>query len=71
MEDLGLINPPFDHSRDGRHGKDHTGNLLIHSKRELADEREFLLHSRLHREVLEVGDILLEPVVGFPVLLFE
>ena len=71
MEDFSLVNPSLDHSRDGRHGKDHAGNLLIQSERELANEGEFLLHSRLHREVLEVGDILLESVVGFSILLLE
>ena len=58
-------------SRDGRHGKDHTSNLLIQSEGELANERELLLHSGLHGEVLEVGDILLEPIIGFSGLLFE
>ena len=71
MEDFSQIDPPFDHSRDGRHGKDHIGNFLIQSKRELANEGELLLHSRLHGEVLEVGDILLESIVGFSILLFE
>ena len=71
MEDFSLINPSFDCSRDGRHGKDHTSNLVIQSKRELANEGELLLHSRLHGEVLEVSDILLESVVGFSILLLE
>ena len=71
MENCSLVNPSFDRSGDRRHGKDHVGNLLIQSKRELANEGEFFLHSGLHREVLEVGDILLESVVSFSVLLFE
>ena len=71
MEDLSLVNPSFDHSRDGRHGKDHTGNLLIQSKRELANEGELLLHSGLHGEILKVSDILLESVIGFPILFLE
>ena len=29
VEDFSLVDPSFDHSRDGRHGKDHTSNLLI------------------------------------------
>ena len=57
MEDLSLIDPPFYHSGEGGHGKDHTSNLLIQSERELANEGELLLHSGLHGEVLEVGDI--------------
>ena len=71
VEDFCLVNPYFDRSRDGRHGKDHTSNLLVQSKRELANEGEFLLHSGLHGEVLEVSDILLEPVIGFSILFFE
>ena len=71
MEDFSLINPSFDHSRDGRHGKDHTSNLVIQSKRELANEGEFLLHSGLHGKVLEVSDVLLESVVGVAILLLE
>ena len=71
MEDFSQIDPPFDHSRDGRHGKDHTSNLLIQSKRELANEGELLLHSGLHGEVLEVSDILLKSDIGFSILLFK
>ena len=29
VEDLGLINPPFDHRRDGGHGEDHIGDFLV------------------------------------------
>ena len=67
VEDLCLIDPPFDHNRDGRHGKDHISNLLIHSERELANEGELLLHSGLHGEILEVGDVLLESVIGLSI----
>ena len=28
-EDLGLIDPPFDHRRDGGHGEDHIGDFLV------------------------------------------
>ena len=71
VEDLRLIDPPFDSSGDGGHGEDHISNLLIKSERELADEGELLLHSGLHREILEVGDVLLESVVGVTILLLE
>ena len=54
VEDLGLINPPFDSRGDRGHGEDHISNLLIQSMRELANEGELLLHSRLHGEILEV-----------------
>ena len=37
MGDLRLIDPPFDSSGDGGHGEDHISNLLIQSKRELAN----------------------------------
>ena len=66
-----MVDPSFDHSRAGRHGKDHTGNLLIQSEQEQINEGELLLHSRLHGEILEVGNILLEPVIGFSGLLLE
>ena len=71
VENLSLIDPSFDCSKDGRHGKDHTGNFLIKSERELANEGELLFHSRLHGEILEVGDVLLESIIGFSILLFE
>ena len=29
VEDLGLIDPPFDSGGDGGHGEDHIGNLLV------------------------------------------
>ena len=71
VEDFSLIDPSFDHSRDGRHGKDHISDPLVQSERELANEGELLLHSGLHGEILEVGDILLEPLVSFSILLLE
>ena len=37
----------------------------------MANEGELLLHSRLHGEILEVGDILLESVIGVTSLLLE
>ena len=71
VEDLRLINPPFDSSGDRGHGEDHISNLLIQSERELANEGELLLHSRLHRKILEVSDVLLESVIGVAILLLE
>ena len=71
VEDLRLIDPPFDSSGDGEHGEDHVSNLLIQSKRELANEGELLLHSGLHGEILEVSDVLLESIVGVTILLLE
>ena len=71
VEDLRLINPPFDGSGDRGHGEDHISNLLIQSKRKLANEGELLLHSSLHREILEVGDVLLKSVIGVTILLLE
>ena len=29
VEDLGLIDPPFDSRRDGGHGEDHVSDFLI------------------------------------------
>ena len=71
VEDLRLIDPSFDSSGDGEHGEDHVSNLLIQSKRELANEGELLLHSGLHGEILEVSDVLLESIVGVTILLLE
>ena len=71
VEDLGLINPCFDSRGDGGHGKDHIRNFLMQTERELANEGELLLHSRFHREILKVSDVLLESVVGVAILLLK
>ena len=71
VKDFRLIDPPFDSSGDRGHEEDHISNLLIQSKRELANEGELLLHSRLHGEILEVGDVLLESIIGVHILLLE
>ena len=71
VEDLGLINPCFDSRGDRGHGKDHICNFLIQSKRELANEGELLLHSGFHGEILKVGDVLLESIVGVAIFLLE
>ena len=71
VEDLGLINPSFDGGGDQRHGEDHLGDLLVQSKRELANEVELVLSSGFHGQVLEVGEVLLEPIVDGSILLLE
>ena len=71
VEDLRLIDPPFDSSGDGGHGEDHISNFLIQCERELANEGELLLHSGLHGEILEVSDVLLETVIDVTILLLE
>ena len=71
VKDLRLIHPSLDSSGDRGHGEDHISNLFIQSERELANEGELLLHSGLHRTILEVSDVLLESIVGVTILLFE
>ena len=71
MEDLCLINPSFDSGGNGGHREDHRGNLLIYSKRKLINEVEFLLDSSLEQKILEVGDVLLESIVGNTILFLE
>ena len=71
MEDLCLIYPPLDGGGDGRHGEDHGSNLLVQSKRELVDEGELLFDSGLQRKMLEVGDVLLESIIGGAILFLE
>ena len=71
MEDLGLINPSFAGGGNRGHGEDHFGEFLVQSKGELADEVELILGSSFHGQVLEVGDVSLESVVGRAVLLLE
>ena len=71
MEDLGMINPSSDGSRDGGHGEDHRGNLLINSKGELINEMEFLLDSCFEQRVLKVSDVVLESIISGSIILLE
>ena len=64
VEGLGLLDPLVDCGRDGGHGENHGGKSLIDSKGELIDEGDVVSDACLASEVLEVGDILLEPVIG-------
>ena len=66
-----MINPSFDGDGNSGHGEGHISDLLVQSKRKLANEGELFLYSGLHREVLEVSDILLESIVGGAILLLE
>ena len=71
MEDLGLIDPSLAGGGNRRHGKNHFGEFLIQSKGELADEVELVFSPGFHGQVLKIGDVSLEPVVGRAVLLLE
>ena len=71
MECLGLLNPGCHCGWDGCHGEDHGGELLVESKRELVNEGDFVGDPCSGREVLKVGDILLESVVSDPIRAFE
>ena len=64
MESLGFFNPFINSGRDGGHGEDHSGNLLINSQRELIDEGNVVHDSSLAGKVLEVCDVLLEIIIG-------
>ena len=71
MEDLGLINPSLAGGGNRGHGEDHFGEFLVQSKGELANEVELVLGSSFHGQVLEVGDVSLESVIGRAILLLE
>ena len=64
VEGLGLFDPLVDRGRDGGHRENHSGESLIDSKGELINEGDVVSDACLASEVLEVGDILLEPVIG-------
>ena len=71
MECLGLFDPGSHSGWDGCHGEDHGGELLVESKRELVNEGDFISNPCSGREVLKVGDILLESVISDPIRMFE
>ena len=71
VECLGLLDPGSHSGWDGCHGEDHGGELLVESKRELVNEGDFVGNSCSGREVLKVGDILLESVVSDSIRVFE
>ena len=67
MECLGFFDPFVDGGGDGRHGKDHCGDLLINPQGELVNEGDVISDSGFAGEVLEVGDVLLEFIVCDPI----
>ena len=71
MERLGSVNPIFDGGGDGRHRKDHSGNLLVQSERELVNKGDVVGDSCFTGEILEVGDVLLETIVKGSVRAFD
>ena len=71
MECLGLFDPGSHCGWDGCHGEDHGGELLVKSKQELVNEGDFVGNPCSGREVLEVGDILLESIISDPIRTFE
>ena len=71
MECLGLFDPGSHCGWDGCHGEDHGGELLVESKRELVNEGDFVGDPCSGREVLKVGDILLESIISDPISTFE
>ena len=71
MECLGLFNPGSHCGWDGCHGEDHGGELLVQSEQELVNEGDFIGDPCSGREVLKVGDILLESIVSDSIRAFE
>ena len=71
MEDLSLFDPFGNGGGDSGHGENHGGELLVESKRELVNEGDFIGDPCSGREVLKVGDILLESVISDPIRTFE
>ena len=71
MEHFGLFNPFRNGGRDGRHGKNHGGELSVKSKGKLVNEGNVIGDSRFRGKVLEVSDILLESIVHNPIRAFE
>ena len=71
MESLCLFDPGGNSCWDGSHGEDHGGELLVQPKRELVNEGDFVSNPCSSREILEVGDILLESVVHDPIRAFK
>ena len=64
MESLGLLNPFIDSGGDDGHGEDHGGDSLINPQGELVDEGDVIGDSSLVDKILEVSDVLLEPIVS-------
>ena len=52
---------------DGRHGKDHCGNLLINLQGELVNEGDIVSDSGFAGKVLEVSNVLLESIICDPI----
>ena len=71
MKNLCLFNPGGNHGRNGGHGKGHGGDLLVKSKRKLINEGDLVSDPCSGGEILEVGDVLLESVIGDPIGVFE
>ena len=71
MERLGFVNPIFDGGGDGRHRKDHSGNPLVQSKRELVNKGDVVSDSCFTGEILEVSDVLLETIVKGSIRAFD
>ena len=67
MECLGFFNSFIDGNGNDEHGEDYGGDSLINPQRELVNEGDVVSDSSLASEVLEVGDVLLEPIICDPI----
>ena len=64
MKSLGFFDLFINSGRDGGHGEDHSGDLLINPQRELINEGNVVCVSSLAGKVLEVCDVLLKTIIG-------
>ena len=71
MEGFCFRNPSFERVGWVLHGQDHGGDLSVEPHGELGDCHELVLKLHLCGKVLEVIDILLEPVVRGSILVFS
>ena len=67
MECLGFFNPFIDGGGDDGHGEDHGGDSLINPQEELVNEGDVISYSSLASKILEVSDVLLEPIIPDPI----
>ena len=64
MEDLGLLNPVIDCGGNRGHRKNHGGNSLVYSERELVDQGDVIGDHGFVRKVLEISDVFLESIIN-------
>ena len=71
MKGFGFLDPFMQCGRDGGHGENHGGNLLVNSKGKMINEGGLIRDPCFGGKVLEVGDEFLETIIEGPVFLLE